>query len=145
MGFQFLADTTVVLHFVFVLFAVFGGLLVAWRPWVAWVHLPAAGWQLFPGRTELRARADRRPAGALPGCGPNGSTRTLPRTPLEIPPRKEYVRLRPRDFPRLMELVGEEAANRGVENWSATVVVCKKGEMLRVYRRARSPAREATP
>jgi hypothetical protein len=31
MGFQFLADTTVVLHFVFVLFAVFGGLLVAWR------------------------------------------------------------------------------------------------------------------
>ena len=44
MAFQLLAEATVVLHFVFVLFVVFGGLLFAWRPWVAWLHLPAAIW-----------------------------------------------------------------------------------------------------
>jgi ubiquinone/menaquinone biosynthesis C-methylase UbiE len=59
--------------------------------------------------------------------------------------RKEYVRLRTSDFPRLVELVGEEAAKRAVENWRATVVVCEKGEMLQVYSRARRPAREALP
>jgi len=53
MAFQFLADATVVLHFVFLLFAAFGGFLVAWRPWVAWLHLPAASWGVwveFAGR-----------------------------------------------------------------------------------------------
>jgi ubiquinone/menaquinone biosynthesis C-methylase UbiE len=59
--------------------------------------------------------------------------------------RKEYERLRTRDFPRLVELVGEEAAKRAVENWRATVVVCEKGEMLQVYSRARRPVREALP
>jgi hypothetical protein len=44
-----------------------------------------------------------------------------------------------------MELVGEEAANRAVENWRATLVVCEKGEMLQVYSRARTPLREARP
>lgn len=44
MTFRFLADATVALHFAFVLFVIFGGLLVAWRTWVAWLHLPAAGW-----------------------------------------------------------------------------------------------------
>jgi ubiquinone/menaquinone biosynthesis C-methylase UbiE len=58
--------------------------------------------------------------------------------------RKEYERLRTRDFPRLLELVGEEAAKRAVENWRAMLVVCEKGEMLQVYSRARRPAREAT-
>ena len=44
MGFRALADATVVLHLGFVLFVVFGGLIVArWRR-VAWVHLPAAAW-----------------------------------------------------------------------------------------------------
>ena len=38
------ADALVVLHFAFVLFVVFGGLLVLrWRK-AAWVHLPAAAW-----------------------------------------------------------------------------------------------------
>ena len=38
------ADAVVVLHFAFVLFVVFGGLLVLrWRK-AAWVHLPAAVW-----------------------------------------------------------------------------------------------------
>jgi hypothetical protein len=40
----FLADLVVVLHFSFVLFVVFGGLLVLrWR-WVAYLHVPAAIW-----------------------------------------------------------------------------------------------------
>ena len=44
MIFRVLADLTVVLHLAFVLFVVFGGLLVARRRRVAWVHLPAAAW-----------------------------------------------------------------------------------------------------
>jgi hypothetical protein len=40
----FLADLIVILHLAFVLFVVFGGLLVARRPGVAWLHLPAAIW-----------------------------------------------------------------------------------------------------
>jgi ubiquinone/menaquinone biosynthesis C-methylase UbiE len=59
--------------------------------------------------------------------------------------KKEYERLRTRDFPRLVELVGEEAAKRAVENWRAMVVVCEKGEMLQVHSRARRPVREALP
>ena len=39
-----LADLVVVLHFSFVLFVVLGGLLVLRRPWVAYVHIPAAIW-----------------------------------------------------------------------------------------------------
>jgi hypothetical protein len=44
MFYSFLADTVVVLHAIFVVFAVLGGFLV-WR-WkkVAWVHVPAAVW-----------------------------------------------------------------------------------------------------
>lgn len=39
-----MADAVVVLHLLFVVFAVAGGLLVLrWR-WVAWLHLPAAAW-----------------------------------------------------------------------------------------------------
>jgi hypothetical protein len=44
MFFRILADVTVVLHLGFVLFVVFGGLLVVRRPWVAWGHLPAVAW-----------------------------------------------------------------------------------------------------
>ena len=59
--------------------------------------------------------------------------------------KREYERLRTRDFPRLVELVGEEAAKRAVENWRAMVVVCEKGEMLQVHSRARRPVPEALP
>lgn len=39
-----LAEVVVVIHFCFVLFVLFGGLLaLRWR-WVAWIHLPAALW-----------------------------------------------------------------------------------------------------
>ena len=52
--------------------------------------------------------------------------------------RTEYERLRTSDFPRLVELIGRTAADRAVENWRATGVVCENGEMLRVYSRART-------
>jgi len=45
--FTILADATVILHFAFVLFAVFGGLLVAWRRWLVWLHVPAASWGVW--------------------------------------------------------------------------------------------------
>ena len=63
-----LADLVVVLHFAFVLFVVFGGLLVLrWR-WVAYLHVPAAIWgvlieltgwicPLTPLENALRSRA----------------------------------------------------------------------------------------
>jgi ubiquinone/menaquinone biosynthesis C-methylase UbiE len=54
--------------------------------------------------------------------------------------RKEYERLRTSEYPRLVELVGKEAADHAVENWRATVVVCEKGEMLQVYSRGRASA-----
>lgn len=44
MQYRILADAVLVLHLLFVLFVVSGGLLVLWRPRVAWLHLPAAVW-----------------------------------------------------------------------------------------------------
>ncbi|MBT8058969.1 MAG: DUF2784 domain-containing protein [Xanthomonadales bacterium] len=38
------ADALVVLHLAAIAFIVFGGLLVFRRPWIAWLHLPAAAW-----------------------------------------------------------------------------------------------------
>jgi Protein of Unknown function (DUF2784) len=65
--FQVLADLTVGVHFAFVLFVVFGGLLVIKRPAIAWLHVPAAAWgawiefagwicPLTPLENRLRAR-----------------------------------------------------------------------------------------
>jgi hypothetical protein len=42
-----LANLVVVLHLAFVVFVVAGGLLVLWRRWVAWLHLPAAAWGVW--------------------------------------------------------------------------------------------------
>jgi hypothetical protein len=39
-----LADLVVLVHALFVLFVVFGGLTVLRRPRLAWLHLPAAVW-----------------------------------------------------------------------------------------------------
>jgi Protein of Unknown function (DUF2784) len=66
--YRWLADLVVVVHALFVAFAVLGGFLVLWRPWVAWLHLPAAVWAvliefagwicpLTPLENALRARA----------------------------------------------------------------------------------------
>jgi len=38
------ADLVLVFHLAFVLFVVLGGCLVLRRPWVAWLHVPAALW-----------------------------------------------------------------------------------------------------
>jgi hypothetical protein len=44
MWYSWLADLTLCMHAGFVLFVIFGGLLVLkWR-WIAWLHLPAAVW-----------------------------------------------------------------------------------------------------
>ena len=44
MPYGVLADIVLVLHLVFVLFVVFGGLLVFRWPGLAWLHVPAAAW-----------------------------------------------------------------------------------------------------
>lgn len=40
----FLADVVVVMHFLFIVFVVIGGVFVLRRPWLAIVHLPCAIW-----------------------------------------------------------------------------------------------------
>lgn len=68
MSYHALADLVVIVHFLFILFVVFGGLLVFWQPRLAWAHLPIAlyglwvewiGWvcPLTPLENELRRRA----------------------------------------------------------------------------------------
>lgn len=44
MIYRLLADFVVVVHFMFVVFVVAGGLLVLRWPRVAWAHVPAAAW-----------------------------------------------------------------------------------------------------
>jgi hypothetical protein len=67
-AYRWLADLVVLVHALFVVFAVLGGVLVSWRPWIAWLHLPAATWAaliefagwicpLTPLENALRARA----------------------------------------------------------------------------------------
>ncbi|EAR22809.1 DUF2784 domain-containing protein [Nitrococcus mobilis] len=68
MSYYVLADLVVLVHFLFVLFVIFGGGLVFWKPWLAWAHLPAAlyglliewvGWAcpLTPLENALRRQA----------------------------------------------------------------------------------------
>ena len=38
------ADSVLIVHFCFVLFIIFGGLLVLRRRWMMWLHLPAVAW-----------------------------------------------------------------------------------------------------
>jgi hypothetical protein len=42
-----LADGVLVVHGLFIVWAVLGALAVAWRPWLAWLHLPAAAWAVW--------------------------------------------------------------------------------------------------
>jgi hypothetical protein len=46
-AYRWLADLVVVIHAMFVFFAVFGGALVLWRTRIAWIHLPAAAWAVM--------------------------------------------------------------------------------------------------
>ena len=52
----------------------------------------------------------------------------------------EYERIKTDHYPRLVELIGKEQADRITEDWRALTVVCTKGEMLQVYCRGRKPA-----
>ena len=67
-----LADGVLVFHFAYVLFVVFGGLLVLKWPRLAWLHLPAAAWgaavqfggwlcPLTPLENRLRVLAGQTP------------------------------------------------------------------------------------
>jgi hypothetical protein len=46
------ADAVLVLHLAFILFAVFGGVLVLWYPKIAWLHLPALTWAVWIAATH---------------------------------------------------------------------------------------------
>jgi hypothetical protein len=41
------ADALLTIHLLFVVFAVLGGLLVFWRTWFVWLHLPALAWGIW--------------------------------------------------------------------------------------------------
>lgn len=47
MIYHVLAKALLLLHLLFVLFVVIGGVLVLYRRKVAWVHIPAAAWGIF--------------------------------------------------------------------------------------------------
>ena len=47
MPYALLADLVLVLHATFILFVLFGGLLVFWRRRLAWLHIPAAAWGIL--------------------------------------------------------------------------------------------------
>ena len=47
MWYSWLADLTLCIHVSFVLFVIFGGLLMLRWWWIAWLHLPAAAWGAF--------------------------------------------------------------------------------------------------
>jgi hypothetical protein len=47
MPFGILADIVVFVHLGFVLFAVLGALLIIWRRWILWLHLPAVFWAFW--------------------------------------------------------------------------------------------------
>ncbi len=47
MPYALLADLVLILHAAFILFVVFGGVLVFWRRGLAWLHIPAALWGIL--------------------------------------------------------------------------------------------------
>lgn len=44
MVYRVAADAVVVFHLLFIVFVLFGGLLVLRSPWLALLHVPAAAW-----------------------------------------------------------------------------------------------------
>ena len=44
---RLLADAVVLLHLLFIAFALAGGALVLWRLRIAWLHLPAVAWAAY--------------------------------------------------------------------------------------------------
>ena len=52
MAYSLAADAVVLLHLLFIAFAVFGGVLVLWVPNIAWLHLPALAWAVWISATH---------------------------------------------------------------------------------------------
>ncbi|GAA3531948.1 DUF2784 domain-containing protein [Zobellella aerophila] len=51
---RLLAELVLVVHLLFILFALLGGLLLLWRKWLLFIHLPSAAWAMLvecQGRT----------------------------------------------------------------------------------------------
>ncbi len=44
MFYKLMADLVVLFHLVFIVFGLLGGLLLLWRRWALWLHLPTAIW-----------------------------------------------------------------------------------------------------
>lgn len=44
MIYRILADLTILLHLSFILFVLFGGILVLYRRWIFWLHIPSLIW-----------------------------------------------------------------------------------------------------
>jgi hypothetical protein len=47
MVWSILADMLLVLHGAFIAWVVLGSLAALWRPWLAWLHLPALAWGVW--------------------------------------------------------------------------------------------------
>ncbi len=47
MQYSLLADLTLILHAIFIVFVVLGGLLVLWQRRLAWLHIPCALWGIL--------------------------------------------------------------------------------------------------
>ena len=47
MVYQIFANLVVVIHLVFVIFAVLGAVLIIWRRWIVWMHIPALLWAVW--------------------------------------------------------------------------------------------------
>ena len=41
---KLLADFILLFHFAFIIFAIFGGLIVLYKRWMLWIHVPAILW-----------------------------------------------------------------------------------------------------
>ena len=44
---RILADLVLGFHFAFIVFAVLGGVVVLWKPRIAWLHVPSVVWSAF--------------------------------------------------------------------------------------------------
>ena len=47
MLYSLFADLTLILHVIFIVFVVFGGVAVLWRRRLAWLHIPCALWGIL--------------------------------------------------------------------------------------------------
>ena len=51
--YEFLASLTLIIHFLFILFVIFGGLLFFFRKWMVLLHIPALFYGVYVELTQL--------------------------------------------------------------------------------------------